>query len=89
MRIYENIVEVDFATIARPRKIRIWFHRDTAGPSPWEDEARLKHFYHANALQLIDDPFEVANYIATKLVNVNAVEVRHGNIGVLVYPDWP
>lgn len=89
-RIYENIVEVEVPVGALTVKVRAWVNREEHGPTPDHDRELL-----AAALDTIRTrKMSVQDEYAAELVKelgprLNAIEVRWGMVGMLIYPDWP
>lgn len=90
-RIYENIVEVRNVYV-----IRAWLHKEQDGQSSQDAQLEFAHFCDRNAPAFVElnDDHKVADFIANKFPNVNAVEVRRNStgsqgFGSLAYNDWP
>lgn len=72
--------------------VRVWSARSEAGPGCMRDE----HFVHEACRRVdwlaMNGPMDAAKLLLERLgpdVNVNAIEVKFNNVGVLIYPDWP
>jgi hypothetical protein len=89
--VYENIVELP-AESWPGVNVRVWFGRDVGGPVAWyHNDVLNKAVEGVRAQWVMNDPFECARLLLAELSGeqVNAIEVRIGTSGSIIYPEWP